>query len=276
VLKSNLEFLTWLAQQQCNLNAPDRLGNTPLHYAAQNGEPDIVATLIQYGANPQTRNNRGQTPKRMADIKVKKYFKPHVVKALQQPAQDGDDAPSGTTQMETEGDKQPLLQATQPNTAVPMSETLDNEGVSTQSTSVYTQLTTRLRDNTTTTEWGRQVGVDLIDVAQFLKLYQHKDRIWGKCVTEGMDTITSDLALYKLLYLVVFLTLRQKARLTFGAVVPPPQAPLEHLKKQVKLSFEKRSEGGFSLSRTAFTDQLPDVLLKLHPKLDELVVRLEN
>ena len=40
----------------------DELGQTPLHYAAQYGPPQLVKALIQAGANPNMMDKEGNTP----------------------------------------------------------------------------------------------------------------------------------------------------------------------------------------------------------------------
>ena len=40
----------------------DELGQTPLHYAAQYGPPQLVRALIQAGANPDMMDKNGMTP----------------------------------------------------------------------------------------------------------------------------------------------------------------------------------------------------------------------
>lgn len=46
-----------------DVNAVDRYGDTPLHFAAASSyNPEIVRSLLAYGANPLAKNNRGDTP----------------------------------------------------------------------------------------------------------------------------------------------------------------------------------------------------------------------
>ena len=40
----------------------DSRANTPLHYATQSGDREIVACLIKHGANPNAVGDRGYTP----------------------------------------------------------------------------------------------------------------------------------------------------------------------------------------------------------------------
>jgi ankyrin repeat protein len=48
-------------------NRIDRLGNTPLHYAARRGHADAVQELLALGADPKIRNAVGMTPKSSAE-----------------------------------------------------------------------------------------------------------------------------------------------------------------------------------------------------------------
>ena len=45
------------------LNGDDE---TPLHLAARNGNPQMVALLMDHGANVHAKNNKGQTPLHLA------------------------------------------------------------------------------------------------------------------------------------------------------------------------------------------------------------------
>jgi ankyrin repeat protein len=47
------------------VNARDGTGNTVLHYAAQTGRTDMIAILLELGANKNTRNIASESP---ADI----------------------------------------------------------------------------------------------------------------------------------------------------------------------------------------------------------------
>ena len=44
----------------------DELGQTPLHYAAQFGPPQLVRDLIRAGANPDMLDKNGMTPADLA------------------------------------------------------------------------------------------------------------------------------------------------------------------------------------------------------------------
>jgi cytohesin len=49
-------------ENRANPNTKDNDGQTPLHKAAQEGHVEIVKLLLERGANPNTKNNDGQTP----------------------------------------------------------------------------------------------------------------------------------------------------------------------------------------------------------------------
>lgn len=54
----------------CDLDAKDRNGNTPLHYAVKTADPKLVKLLVRYGASTQLRNFRGVTPLRQLQEEV--------------------------------------------------------------------------------------------------------------------------------------------------------------------------------------------------------------
>ena len=43
------------------LNARDSIGNTPLHWAAQEGKLDVTKYLLEHGVDPLASNNDGKT-----------------------------------------------------------------------------------------------------------------------------------------------------------------------------------------------------------------------
>ncbi|MCL2068067.1 MAG: ankyrin repeat domain-containing protein [Treponema sp.] len=47
---------------EVDINARDTHGRTPLHYAAELGDPQLAAFFIALGANPNVRNNENQSP----------------------------------------------------------------------------------------------------------------------------------------------------------------------------------------------------------------------
>ena len=44
------------------MNAKDEDCKTPLHYAAENGDAEIVKILLKYGADVNAKNEHGFTP----------------------------------------------------------------------------------------------------------------------------------------------------------------------------------------------------------------------
>ncbi|WP_341821499.1 ankyrin repeat domain-containing protein [Wolbachia endosymbiont (group A) of Myopa testacea] len=52
-----------LIQNGADVNALDQRGWTPLHFAARDGDEDIVGVLITNGANPLLKNKDGSTPR---------------------------------------------------------------------------------------------------------------------------------------------------------------------------------------------------------------------
>jgi ankyrin repeat protein len=51
------------------VNQSNEEGNTPLHWAALNGQTNAVKLLLQHGADPVKRNNAGLSPATLADMR---------------------------------------------------------------------------------------------------------------------------------------------------------------------------------------------------------------
>lgn len=56
------EFIQKAIEKGADINAVDILGNTPLHYGAQNAQDKNVEILLNAGAYPLIKNNNQQTP----------------------------------------------------------------------------------------------------------------------------------------------------------------------------------------------------------------------
>lgn len=60
--RGNTNIVALLLEMRAKVNAKGDWGNTPLHLAARNGHADVVALLIQKGAKVNMRNVFGDTP----------------------------------------------------------------------------------------------------------------------------------------------------------------------------------------------------------------------
>ncbi|BDI29064.1 hypothetical protein CCAX7_11150 [Capsulimonas corticalis] len=58
----NNSMVCMLLQHGAQVNTQDNQGNTPLNIACMNLDADIVKSLLQYHANPNIVNYKGQTP----------------------------------------------------------------------------------------------------------------------------------------------------------------------------------------------------------------------
>lgn len=77
IRRKNLEMVKMLCQYRARVGQADKVNNTPLHIAAMmpDGLP-YVQILLKYGARPNVRNNRKQTPFMVArDAKAKELLK---------------------------------------------------------------------------------------------------------------------------------------------------------------------------------------------------------
>ena len=65
----NTDCIKLLIAAGANINATDKDGNTPLHWAADGGRLANTRLLISMGANPNATNNKGRTPLDVAKVR---------------------------------------------------------------------------------------------------------------------------------------------------------------------------------------------------------------
>uniref|UniRef100_A0A914P0M9 phospholipase A2 n=1 Tax=Panagrolaimus davidi TaxID=227884 RepID=A0A914P0M9_9BILA len=64
--EGNLDFVMKISSYDCDINAKDDNGNTPLHIAVSEKFLEITRTLLVMGANPNILNKNGETPRHIA------------------------------------------------------------------------------------------------------------------------------------------------------------------------------------------------------------------
>jgi len=64
--RNQVELVRFLLSRGADVNIAGFDGKTPLHRAAYRGNPEMVKALLEGGANPQARDNRGNTPLQIA------------------------------------------------------------------------------------------------------------------------------------------------------------------------------------------------------------------
>lgn len=62
ISQNNLNSVIQSVQEGALINATDRFGHSPIHYAAFKGNPKIVDFLLNNGANPNTKGRHDSTP----------------------------------------------------------------------------------------------------------------------------------------------------------------------------------------------------------------------
>lgn len=63
------EVVAFLLDRGANPNAPGALGHTALHIAAMRGWPNLAQTLLTHGADPNLKDEAGRTPLEWAELK---------------------------------------------------------------------------------------------------------------------------------------------------------------------------------------------------------------
>jgi len=60
--RSNLKMVEFLLKHGADVNAKNSMGETPLHWAAANANPDTAKLLLEHGADVNAKDNMGWTP----------------------------------------------------------------------------------------------------------------------------------------------------------------------------------------------------------------------
>ncbi|WP_207436119.1 ankyrin repeat domain-containing protein [Sabulibacter ruber] len=71
----NLDMLAWLIENGANINHQDWNGYSALHFAAQEKRIGIAELLLKRGANLELRDNHGNTPLWTAVFNARKEYK---------------------------------------------------------------------------------------------------------------------------------------------------------------------------------------------------------
>jgi ankyrin repeat protein len=65
-INGNLQIIAILVKARAKLDPKDKLGNTPLHWAADRGQTEALKLLLDVGAPVDPENKNGMTPLMMA------------------------------------------------------------------------------------------------------------------------------------------------------------------------------------------------------------------
>jgi ankyrin repeat protein len=65
-MQNNINGVRCILRYSPNINMRDYLGNTPLHYATENGNIEILRMLCENGADALKKNNEGLNPIQIA------------------------------------------------------------------------------------------------------------------------------------------------------------------------------------------------------------------
>lgn len=75
VKDNNVEFVKYFLDKNYNPNEKNIFGDTPLHYAMELKNKQIIELLINDGGDLDIKNNKGITPFDLSDKEIKAYFK---------------------------------------------------------------------------------------------------------------------------------------------------------------------------------------------------------
>ena len=89
-------MLNTLLEKGLDVNAVCKDGDTPVHYAACQGERECVEALAAAGADLTIKDHDGETPYKVAHKSVKRLVKDLIAKANGDSVEDATDAMAAT------------------------------------------------------------------------------------------------------------------------------------------------------------------------------------
>jgi len=109
----------------------------------------------------------------------------------------------------------------------------------------------------TTTDFGRAIGIEVEDIANFLTKVGDKSKLWAKFVGADKKSISKERELYKIAYGLTFATLRRK----HSNAKKPPQDPIKELVSKLKLKLQINKFGtNFELTQEKFINSFDTIL----------------
>ena len=75
IKKDNEEFVKYFLKKNYNPNEQNKFGDTPLHYAVELKNKQIIQLLIDNGGDLYIKNNKGICPYDLTDKEIRAYFK---------------------------------------------------------------------------------------------------------------------------------------------------------------------------------------------------------
>ena len=65
-MRKNIKAVKWLIKEFANVNAKNKKGETPLHYAVQHNDKDLISLLLEHGADRHIQDCDNKTPLNLA------------------------------------------------------------------------------------------------------------------------------------------------------------------------------------------------------------------
>jgi len=224
--KQYTEIVEYLLMNGANANAKaPRTGDTALHEAARVNAVPTIRILLQYNADPEITNRKGQKPQELCDSTTRREFAKTKIKQYREMGSAGQ-ASSGSYQNNSGHDEEIRIGGQSVQQFVIKQQQKEQEELEAQET------------NSIRTEFGQNTGIELSEVSEWLKRLNKKDMIWNKSVGATKKELDQNRALFKLVYALVLAALRTKDR---NANLKNNNPSIKTLSKKLQDKLKKKS-----------------------------------
>ncbi|ETO27316.1 hypothetical protein RFI_09816 [Reticulomyxa filosa] len=116
------------------------------------------------------------------------------------------------------------------------------------------------------TEFGKNTGIELSEVSEWLKRLSKKETIWNKSVGQSKKELDQNRALFKLVFTLVLAALRTKDR---NANLKNNNPSIKTLCRKLQDKLKKPNKKGFVLTKDQFMNEFHNYLMEVHEEMVE-------
>lgn len=275
VINKNYIILEYLLENNSSIDLPNKLnGNTPLHEACKFNDVKASIMLIQYGADTKITNLSGKTPMQLTTsgpikqaLKNPKAYRKKKRKKKRTNTKTGDSSYSQIEQSRSASHGSQSINSqtmsysnndelstrdysyTQRIEEIPSPQNSYRNDKSRSESSVSHQLSRKGTNRSDPTTWfGRKMGVELEQVADFMRRLPNRAKMWDAFLGRDKTEITQENKnrdLFRLVFGTIYATIKKQNR---SAPQPSKSIAKKIMLRIVELLANERNMTSNSLS----------------------------